>query len=238
MSSPPTPLSSFLTFFLSLFLLALLFDRAAGFLPPRPRIVAAGARRFCQGWPLFSGHPSGAPAFTAIEHDGRLDGSGRFTPVCYFRTSGVSARYSDHGCCLRQVLLRGPWRVRCSHQLISGSSDPACQGAACMDDRAGGMGLIFRTADRQVPICDADPQSHIRPARHTRLGVSELSALSTLSCEGRSLRNQTLLEIAPEGNGELARHCNDHDALNAPVLPFGPLHEPLGNRALGLVFDP
>jgi hypothetical protein len=60
---PPNPsffFSSFLTFFLSLFLLALLFDRAAGFLPPRPRIVAAGARRFCQGWPLFSGHPSGA----------------------------------------------------------------------------------------------------------------------------------------------------------------------------------
>ena len=69
-------------------------------------------------------------------------------------------------------------------------------------------------------------------------GVSELSALSTLSREGRSLRNQTLLEIAPEGNGELARHCNNHDALNAPVLPFGPLHKPLRNRALGLMLDP
>jgi len=70
----------------------------------------------------------------------------------------------------RQVLLRSPWRVRCSHQLISGSSDPACQGAACMDDRAGGMGLIFGTADRQVPICDSVLQPHILPARHTRLG--------------------------------------------------------------------
>src|SRR5262245_21989533 len=69
-------------------------------------------------------------------------------------------------------------------------------------------------------------------------GVSELSALSTLSRKGRSLRNQTLLEIAPEGNGELARDGNDHDALNAPVLSFGPLHKPLGNRALGLMFDP
>ena len=59
-----------------------------------------------------------------------------------------------------------------------------------------------------------------------------------LSCEGCSFRNQALLEIAPEGNGELARHGNDHDALNAPVLPFGPLHKPLGNRALGLMFDP
>ena len=29
----------------------LLFDRAAGFLPPRPHNVAADARRRCQGWP-------------------------------------------------------------------------------------------------------------------------------------------------------------------------------------------
>src|SRR5215467_6716052 len=29
----------------------LLFDRAAGFLPPRPREGEAGARRSCQGWP-------------------------------------------------------------------------------------------------------------------------------------------------------------------------------------------
>ena len=67
-------------------------------------------------------------------------------------------------------------------------------------------------------------------------GVSELNTLSTLSREGRSLRNQTLLEITPEGNGELARDGDDHDALNAPVLPFGPLHKPLGDGALGLVF--
>jgi hypothetical protein len=33
----------------------LLFDRAAGFLSPRPRIAAAVARRRCQGWPR-SGH--------------------------------------------------------------------------------------------------------------------------------------------------------------------------------------
>src|SRR5262244_1685603 len=69
-------------------------------------------------------------------------------------------------------------------------------------------------------------------------GVSELSALSTLSHKGRSLRNQTLLEITPEGNGELARDGNDHDALNAPALPCGTLHKPLGDRALGLMLDP
>src|SRR5262249_26995750 len=101
-----------------------------------------------------------------------------------------------------------------------------------------GMGLIFRTADQQR----ADLRSRrtvTHPTRPTHpTGVSELSALSTLSPKDRSLRNQTLLEITPEGDGELARDGNDHDALNAPVLPCSPLHKPLGNRAPGLMFDP
>src|SRR5262245_17218442 len=74
---PPRLFSIFLPSFLSF----LLFDRAAGFLPPRPpygrrpaRADAVKAGRF------FSGHhPLGALAFTAIEHDGRLDGSGSIT---------------------------------------------------------------------------------------------------------------------------------------------------------------
>jgi hypothetical protein len=107
-----------------------------------------------------------------------------------------------------------------------------------MDDRAGGMGLNFRTADWQVPICDADPQPHIRPTRHTRLGCRNSAHRRRYPRKGRSLRNQTLLEITPEGNGEFALDANDYDALNAPVLPFGPLHKPLGNRTLGLMFDP
>jgi len=37
-----------------------LFDRAAGFPSPRPQDAEAGARRACQGWPLFSGHPKGS----------------------------------------------------------------------------------------------------------------------------------------------------------------------------------
>jgi hypothetical protein len=126
-------------------------------------------------------HPPGAPAFTAIEHDGRLDESGRLRS-CLFYPIFVSARVIPMADVFWQALLRSPWRVRRSHQLISGSSVPACQGAVCMDDRAGGMGLFFLTADRE-PICEADQQSHIRPARHSRLRVSELSAKSTLSCE-------------------------------------------------------
>jgi hypothetical protein len=37
-----------------------LFDRAAGFPSPRPQDAEAGARRACQGWPLFGGHPQGS----------------------------------------------------------------------------------------------------------------------------------------------------------------------------------
>jgi len=150
--------------------------------------------------------------------------------------SWLCALFRFHGE-IRQVLLRSPWRVRRSHQLISGSSVPACQGAVCMDDRAGGMGLIFLTADRE-PICEADQQSHIRPARHSRLRVSELSAKSTLSCERRPLGNETLLEITPQRNSQLARHCNDHDAFNAPTLVGGALHKPSADFTLGLILDP
>src|SRR6516162_1387966 len=56
--------------------------------------------------------------------------------------------------------------------------------------------------------------THPTCTTHTRPGVSELSAPSTLSRKDRSLRNQPQLEITPEGNGELARDGNDHDALN------------------------
>jgi len=49
---------------------------------------------------------------------------------------------------------------------------------------------------------------------------------------------QTLLEIAPEGNSQLARHCNDHDAFNAPALVGGALRKPSGDFALGLMLDP
>jgi len=52
----------------------LLFDRAAGFLPPRPRAIAADARRRCQGWPR-SGHRR--LGLYIGEHDGMLDASGR-----------------------------------------------------------------------------------------------------------------------------------------------------------------
>jgi len=69
------------------------------------------------------------------------------------------------------------------------------------------------------------------------IGGSELSALSTLSGKGRSLRNQTLLEITPKGNGELARHCNDHDALNTPAREI-PWERSIWPLSYGLVANP
>src|SRR5262245_65198669 len=78
--SSPAPFS-FLSFFLPPFLL---FDRAAGFLPPRPPYCRGPARTDAvKAGRFFSGHPS-APAFTAIEHDGRLDGSGSITLLLLF----------------------------------------------------------------------------------------------------------------------------------------------------------
>jgi hypothetical protein len=162
----------------SIFLSSCHFFTRQAFSRPDRVLSQAGARRCCQGWPaLQRPHPPGAPAFTAIEHDGRLDESGRLRSSCLFYPIFVSAHVIPTADVFWQALLRSPWRVRRSHQLISGSSVPACQGAVCMDDRAGGMGLFFLTADRE-PICEADQQSHIRPARHSRLRVSELSAKS------------------------------------------------------------
>src|SRR5262249_11933427 len=41
-----------------------LFDRAAGFPPPRSRNAQAVARRRLKGWPRFSGHPKKGLALT------------------------------------------------------------------------------------------------------------------------------------------------------------------------------
>ena len=160
------PLSSFLSF---------LPRPPLSLVRPRRRLslapTAGCCRRRAQGvsrLAAFQRPPSGS-TFTRPSTTAGLMGSVDCScPVTY--PSACQRALFRSRMCFRQVLLRSPWRVRCSHQLISGSSDPACQGAACMDDRAGGMGLIFLTADWQTPICDADIQPHIQPARHTRLG--------------------------------------------------------------------
>jgi hypothetical protein len=163
MSSPPP------RFFLSSCPF-LLFDRAAGFLPPRPRIVAGRRAQMLSRLAALQRPPLRGPsAFTAIEHDGRLDGSGRLHSCLLFIRLRVRARYSYGGCFLTGLLRTSmPRAIIAStyiRQLRSGL--PKC----CLHGRSRrGMGLIFRAAYWQVPICDGDIQPHIRPARHTRLG--------------------------------------------------------------------
>jgi len=107
--APHTPFS-----FLSSCPPFLLFDRAAGFLAPRPRIVAGRRAQGVSRLAAFQRPPSGLGLYTT-EHDGRLDGSGRLHSYLIFSSSTCR-----RGCyCIPitdvifwQVLLRGPWRVR------------------------------------------------------------------------------------------------------------------------------
>src|SRR6516225_2546872 len=67
-----------------------------------------------------------------------------------------------------RVQRRCPCRVRWSHQLISGSSVPACHSAACTDNRVGRMGLILITAgglrpDLLIPITATHPTRPTHP---------------------------------------------------------------------------
>ena len=108
MSSPPRP------FFFSFFLPVspfLLFDRAAGFLPPRPGIVARPTR----AGSVKAGPPGGATrrglAFTELSTTAGLMGRVDYPCLLFIRLR-VSTRYPDHGCFFWQVLLRSPWRVR------------------------------------------------------------------------------------------------------------------------------
>jgi hypothetical protein len=151
--SPRAPFS-FLSYLLSDALPPfLLFGRAAGFLPPRPCIPCIVAGRRAQMLSRLAAlqrpHPPGASAFTAIEHDGRLDGSGRLiTPVCYLSLSVfVSARvisitdvafgrscYEVHGPCDNRINLYPAAPIRLAKVLLAWTI-------------AQEMGLIFRTAD-------------------------------------------------------------------------------------------
>src|SRR5215467_9586987 len=62
--------------------------RAAGFLPPRPHIVAGRRAQMLSRLAASSAATLlGAPAFTAIEHDGRLDGSGSITLLLLYHSA-------------------------------------------------------------------------------------------------------------------------------------------------------
>ena len=228
MSSPRRP------FFFSFFLLGLSLVR------PRRRLSLAPtaycrrpARAGCVKAGRFSAATRQGSAFTRPSTTAGLDGSGRLHSLSY----GVVLLYSDHVCffgrscyevhgaCDSRINLYPAAPIRLAKVLLAWTIAQV-DGAHLLNGILASANLrCGRTATH--PTCPTHP-----------IGGSELSALSTLSGKGRSLRNQTLLEITPEGNGELARDGNDHDTLNAPALPFGPLHKPLGNRALRLMLDP
>jgi hypothetical protein len=160
---PPPPL--FLLFFLTS-PLSLVRPRRSLSLAP----TAGCCRRRAQGvsrLAAFQRPPSGS-AFTRPSTMAVLMGRVDYTPVCYLSIF-VSARvipitdvsfsrscYEVHGACDNRINLYPAAPIRLAKVLLAWTIAQE------------GMGLIFGTADRQVPICDAVLQPHIRPARHTR----------------------------------------------------------------------
>ena len=155
-----------------------------GFSRPDRVLSQAGGRRCCQGWPLFSGHPSGAPAFTAIEHDGRLDRSGRLHSllVIYVYPSWCQralfrSRMLFSAGLATKSMARAIIASTYIRQLRSGL--PRC----CLHGRSPQEGWDS-SLGRQIGKC----RFAIRFYSHTsdppdtpETGVSELSAVSTLS---------------------------------------------------------
>ena len=226
MSSPRRP-----SFFFSFFLTPFSSSTAPQAFPRPDRRMLPPARAGCvKAGPLFSGPPSGLGLYTT-EHDGRLDGFGRLLLSSVTYPSSCQRALFRSGNVLSvglatKSMARAMVASTYIRQLRSGL--PRC----CLHGRSRreGWGSSVERQIGQSRSANAEIQPHIRPARHTRLGVSELSASLGQRYRVRvaPCGTRPMLEIAPEGNGELARHCNDHDALDAPILPFGPLHKPLG----------
>jgi hypothetical protein len=112
-STRPTSMSAYMStrhvksprpFFFSFFLPVPPFSCSTApqaFSRPDRVLSQAGARRCCQGWPLFSGHTLRGPRpLQQSSTNGRLDGSDRSHSCLLFIRLRVSARYSDNGCCV------------------------------------------------------------------------------------------------------------------------------------------
>ena len=101
---------SFFDFPIFCFRSFLWFNRAAGFLPPQPQFADVGARRTCQGWPLFSGHRRLGLYMT--EHDGRLVGLGRRVPPSVQVDDFEGSPHSQRKRSRRQPCIRWAWMTR------------------------------------------------------------------------------------------------------------------------------
>jgi hypothetical protein len=123
----------------------------------RPRILpsrpARSERRRAQRRSRMARSATVRLVLEGREHDGTTGGSGRRRVPC-----------------IGQVLLRGPWRVRCVastyiRQLRSGL--PRC----CLHGRSRRWdGAQLMNGRLVQPICEMEEQPRIRPARHTRVG--------------------------------------------------------------------
>jgi hypothetical protein len=72
------------------------FDPAGGLPSSRPQDANAGARRACQGWPHFCGHPGGTPGLglDTPEHDGIVDALGVGLPCVLGRSIAITLPYA------------------------------------------------------------------------------------------------------------------------------------------------
>src|SRR5713101_5815360 len=105
------------------------------------------------------------------------------------------------------------------------------------------MGLIFTTADWRGQICDGFRQPRIRPAqRSTQRSVGTVSLSSCVPrrwwVEDRALWHQTVLDVTPKGDRQLARNSDDQGLPHARALTCSALKKPSGECALRLMPDP
>jgi hypothetical protein len=160
-----------------------------------------------------------------------------------YRTPLSISRGSPHVKRVQQVQRRCPWaRATIAspyiRQLRYGL--PLC----CMHGQSREKdGLIFTTADWRGQICDGFRQPRIRPAqRSTQRSVGIVSRSSCVPrrwwVEDRALWHQTVLDVTPKGDRQLARNSDDHGLPHARALTCSALKKPSGECALRLMPDP
>mgnify|MGYP004038894267 CR=1 FL=1 len=122
--------------------------------------------------------------------------------------------------------------MRGSHQLISGSSDPACHNAVYMGhhNTEYGTNLSDGSFAKRTLSHTSNPPTGIRPVG-TQSG-------STVPFDDGALRDQPGFQMTPQRDCQFARQSNDHDASDAPLLTLGAVLEPLAQCAIRLMPEP
>ena|SRR5208337_1174603 len=110
--------------------------------------------------------------------------------------------------------------------------NPACAGREARDgpDQSLPRGFRLTPGPGAVTGPIPDEANGLRTAARFSVGSGAL--------QDRPLGNEAGLEVAPQRNGQFARHGDDGDAPDAPLLVADAPAEPLGERAVGLVMQP